>query len=178
MVTGPSMLRRGAASRCCACAACLGGDRRLPHQKMRFDSALACYEHVIAMPLPFRYRGTIYRKIRDIVLDDTAKIRTDSLRRQYSRWWNAHKPAPLDRCAAGSIRWSGWANGRRSTISCSAQLPPLMTPLRPPSSRSSRRAIRPVSCAHHCLPFPHRPHRDRLPPVCHCRAHARGGTQT
>ncbi len=63
---------------------------------MRFDSALACYERVIAMPLPFRYRATIYRKIRDIVLDDTAKIRTDSLRRQYSRWWNTHKPAPLD----------------------------------------------------------------------------------
>jgi len=65
-------------------------------RKMRYDSAIACYEQVIAMQLPFRYRATIYRKIRDIVLDDTARIRTDSLRRQYSRWWNSHRPAPLD----------------------------------------------------------------------------------
>ena len=63
---------------------------------MRCDSALACYERIVAMPLPFRYRATVYRKIRDIVLDDTARIRTDSLRRQYCRWWNAHKPLPLD----------------------------------------------------------------------------------
>ena len=62
----------------------------------RFDSAVGCYEQVMAMPLPPRYRATIYRKIHDIVLNDTLRIRTDSLRRQYCRWWKAHRPPSLD----------------------------------------------------------------------------------